>query len=43
MHHVTPLSGLTNLTELGLWENQITDDQKRLLRRALPNCEINFE
>ena len=37
-----PLAKLTNLTELSLKEIQITDDQKNMLRKALPKCEISF-
>ena len=39
---VTPLAGLTNLTELSLEGNITTEDQKTLLRNALPNCRISF-
>jgi antitoxin component YwqK of YwqJK toxin-antitoxin module len=39
---VTPLTELTNLTELDLRNNPIPLDQKAMLRKALPNCEIKF-
>ena len=40
--NITPLTGLTNLTELLHMGNQIIYFQKRLPKRALPNCEITF-
>ena len=40
---VTPLGSLTNLTLLILHDNQISDTQIRELRKALPNCEIQFD
>jgi|ETN02SMinimDraft_4_1059925.scaffolds.fasta_scaffold43248_2 hypothetical protein len=39
---VTPLANLTKLTELNLSANKITDDQKEMLRKALPDCPILF-
>ena len=39
---VTPLTELTNLMLLGLDGNPIPDDQKAMLRKALPKCEIIF-
>ncbi len=35
-------SGLGNLTVLTLRDNPIPDDQKAMLRKALPNCKIKF-
>ena len=40
---LTPLAGLRALHTLNLRENQISDDQKEMLKKALPNCEIEFE
>lgn len=37
-----PLVGLTKLILLDLSENPIPDDQKNMLRKALPNCSISF-
>ena len=39
---ITPLMKLTNLTKLDLHDNQIPEEQKAMLRQALPNCEIKF-
>ena len=40
---VTPLAELTNLKTLWISNNHfITDDQKEMLKKALPNCEISF-
>ena len=39
---VTPLAKLTFLSKLFLFENPIPDDQKAMLEKALPNCEIRF-
>ncbi len=39
---VTPLTELTSLMLLGLDENPIPTDQKAMLRKALPECEIIF-
>ena len=39
---ITPLTELTNLIELDLQANPIPSDQKAMLRKALPNCEIRF-
>jgi Leucine-rich repeat (LRR) protein len=39
---ISPLKGLTNLKELFLVDNPIPDDQKEMLRKALPNCDISF-
>jgi len=39
---ISPLASLTNLTELSLEGNITTEDQKTLLRNALPNCKISF-
>jgi len=34
---------LTNLETLDLGGNKISDDQKAMLKKALPKCEISFE
>jgi internalin A len=39
---VSPLAGLTKLEALVLANNPIPDDQIEVLRKALPNCSINF-
>ena len=39
---ISSLASLTNLTELSLEGNITTEDQKTLLRNALPNCKISF-
>jgi len=39
---ISPLASLTNLTELRLEGNITTEDQRTLLRNALPNCRISF-
>jgi hypothetical protein len=39
---INPLVGLTNLTELSLNGNQISEAQIEELRAALPNCEIPY-
>ena len=39
---VTPLAGLTNLKDLGIWFNPIPDEQKAMIKKALPNCDIRF-
>ena len=39
---ISPLASLTNLTELSLEGNITTEDQRTLLRNALPNCKISF-
>ena len=38
----TSYSGLGDLTVLTLRDNPIPDDQKAMLRKALPNCKIKF-
>ena len=40
---LTPLAGLTELDQLWLTDNPIPEDQKTMLRKALPNCRIVFE
>ena len=40
---VSPLKGLTNLKRLYLYGNPIPEDQKEMLKKALPNCEIKFD
>ena len=40
---LTPLAGLTKLIRLNLDGNPIPDDQKAMLRKALPNCKIYFD
>jgi internalin A len=43
-YDLTPLAGLTKLEWLNLEFNFfITDDQKAMLRKALPNCNIIFD
>ena len=39
---ITPLAGLTKLRGLNLINNPIPDDQKEMLKKALPNCQIHF-
>jgi len=39
---LSPLAGLTNLETLYLMGNPILGDQKAMLKKALPNCEIEF-
>ena len=39
---ISPLASLTNLTELSLEGNITTEDQRTLLRNALPHCKISF-
>ena len=39
---LSPLAGLTNLNILFLKDNPIPEDQKAMLKKALPNCEILF-
>jgi CBS domain-containing protein len=39
---LSPLKGLTNLKELDLEGNPISEDQKEMLKKALPNCSIVF-
>jgi len=40
---LTPLTGLTKLRKLNLYGNPIPDDQKEMLKKALPNCKFgNF-
>ena len=41
--YISPLAGLTNLEVLTLFENPIPDDQKTLLKKALPNTKIEFD
>ena len=40
--NVMPLAKLTKLRTLYLARNPIPDEQKAMLRKALPNCEIEF-
>ena len=39
----SPLAGMTNLKKLWLHDNSIPDDQKAMLRKALPDCVILFD
>ena len=39
---LSPLAGLTKLIRLNLDGNPIPDDQKAMLKKALPNCKIIF-
>jgi Leucine-rich repeat (LRR) protein len=41
--YISPLAGLTNLEVLTLFENPIPDNQKTLLKKALPNTKIEFD
>ena len=38
---LSPLAGLTNLKDLGIWFNPIPDEQKAMIKKALPNCGIS--
>jgi RNA polymerase sigma factor (sigma-70 family) len=42
INDIYPLSDMSNLTWLSLWNNPISDEQKTMIRNAIPNCEINF-
>ena len=39
---LSPLKELTNLKTLWLSDNSIPDDQKAMLKKALPDCKISF-
>ena len=39
---LSPLKGLTNLKELDLEGNPVSEDQKAMLKKALPDCDIRF-
>ena len=39
---LSPLAGLTKLKVLDLSDNQFADDQRVMLKKALPNCKIDF-
>lgn len=39
---IKPLAGLTNLEDLWLYDNQISDADKEWLKVQLPNCDISF-
>ena len=39
---LSPLKGLTNLKSLDLSGNPIPEDQKAMLKKALPHCKIDF-
>ena len=39
---LSPLKGLTKLEGMRLSGHQIPEDQKAMLKKALPNCEIHF-
>jgi hypothetical protein len=40
--NLTPLAGLSNLRNLDLDDNPIPYEQKAMLKKALPNCKIEF-
>jgi len=40
---ISPLAGLTKWEGLDLKWIQITDEQKAMLKKALPDCEISFD
>ena len=40
---LSPRAGLTNLRKLWLGDNRIPDDQKAMLKKALPNTKIEFD
>lgn len=42
LNDVSPLAGLKYLKNLRLDGNQIPDDQKAIIRKALPKCSIHF-
>ena len=42
LRDISPLAGLTQLERLYLGGNQISEDQRAMLRKALPDCEIEF-
>jgi len=37
------MAGLKNLKELGFGDNLIPEDQKAMLKKALPDCDIIFD
>ena len=39
---ISPLASLTKLRVLGLYGNPIPDDQKAMLKKALPDCDIKI-
>ena len=39
---LSPLKGLTQLEELYLDNNKISEEQKAMIRKALPNCDISL-
>jgi Leucine-rich repeat (LRR) protein len=39
---LSPLKGLKTLRRVSLSKNQISDDQKAMIEKALPNCRIDF-
>ena len=39
---LSPLKGLTNLKQLNLQGNPIPEDQKAMLKKALPDFKITF-
>ena len=39
---LSPLAELTKLEVLYLWDTPIPEDQKAMLKKALPNCNIHF-
>ena len=41
--NLSPLAGLTNLELLWLEGNPIPEDQKAMLKKALPKCDIRYK
>ena len=39
---LSPLKGLTKLYFLSLYDNEISEEQEAMIKKALPNCEIEF-
>lgn len=39
---IKPLAGLTNLEDLWLYDNQISDADKEWLKAQLPGCDISY-
>ena len=40
---LSPLKGLTKLEGMDLKANPISEDQKAMLKKALPDCKISFD
>ena len=39
---LSPLKELTNLKTLWLSDNSISDEQKAMLKKALPDCKFSY-